>query len=239
MKSNEEIMNIISTGIIKRFCCFIFFVGLLTGVYAQKSEISINLELLTVVQSDYRPLALRKVKGDTIPVRMIFFFRVINHTNKPILFGSNTRHYYQKKWDNSKYGIIGEFLMINRTDTIALYTEHGALIPNNLQDSITYWATMECIQDSKKYPVFVPFFRYWGNSGKDWIAKLYNYLKESHFIYLPISSDYQRRLDKFEDKATLDSITYPREIIDIKKREPFSICISEEFKEDYYYFYPK
>ena len=98
---------------------------------------------------------------------------------------------------------------------------------------------MECIQDSKKYPVFVPFFRYWGNSGKDWIAKLYNYLKESHFIYLPISSDYQRRLDKFEDKATLDSITYPREIIEIKKREPFSICISEEFKEDYYYFYPK
>ena len=67
----------------------------------------------------------------------------------------------------------------------------------------------------------------------------YNYLKESHFIYLPISSDYQRRLDKFEDKATLDSITYPREIIEIKKREPFSICISEEFKEDYYYFYPK
>ena len=60
---------------------FHFFVGLLTGVYAQKSEISINLELLTVVQSDYRPLALRKVKGDTIPVRMIFFFRVINHTN--------------------------------------------------------------------------------------------------------------------------------------------------------------
>ncbi|MDE6821133.1 hypothetical protein [Bacteroides acidifaciens] len=237
MKSNKEIVSFISTGIIKRFCCFTFFIMLLMHTYAQKSEISIGLEILTVVQSDFRPLALHKVKGDTIPVRVSFEFFVMNHTDKPLLFGSNTRHYYKRNWDNSSYGEIGRFLMINGTDSIALYTDYGSLVLSTPKDTVAYWASIESVEDSKIHPVFVPFLRHWGNSGKDWIGKLYNYFKDSRFVYIPILSDYRRRLGEFEDKSIIESIVYPREVIEIKKREPFFICISDF--EGNYYFYPK
>lgn len=237
MKLDKEIMSFISIGINKRFCCLTFLILLLMDMHAQKSEISMGLEILSIVQSDFHPKSLRKVKGDTIPIKINFEFFVFNHTNKPLLFGSNTRHSYNKNWDNSNYGEIGQFLMINGTDTIALYTDYGALVPGTAKDTVAYWASIEGVEDSKKHPVFVPFLQHWGNSGKDWVKQLYNYLKNCHFVYRPILSDYQRRLDEFEDKSIIDSIVYPREIIEIKKSDPFIICICD-FGGDYYLYPP-
>lgn len=129
-----------------------------------------------------------------------------------------------------------DFLMINKSDTIALFTYYGSLIPNNRKDTIAYWATIEGVEDSEDHPVFRPFLHHWSSVGKDWVRQLYNYLKECRFVYVPIQADYQRRLDEFEDKSMIDSIVYPRDIIEIKKKDPFDIIISDS--EEEYYIYP-
>ena len=92
------------------------------------------------------------------------------------------------------------------------------------------------MEDSEDHPVFRPFLHHWSSVGKDWVRQLYNYLKECRFVYVPIQADYQRRLDEFEDKSMIDSIVYPRDIIEIKKKDPFDIIISDS--EEEYYIYP-
>lgn len=237
MKLDGENMNIISIAITKRIvCCICFYIFLLTDIYAQKNELSIELELVNISRSDFHPRSLKSIKNDTIPIRMTFEFLVYNKTNKLLLFGSNTQHYYRKKWDDSNYGEIGRFLMINKTDTIALFTYYGSLIPNNLRDTVAFWGSIEGVEDSRTHPVFIPFLSHWGNMGKEWINELYKYLKACRFVYVPIQADYQRRLDEFEDKSMIDSIVYPRDIIEIKKKDPFDIIISDS--EEEYYIYP-
>lgn len=237
MKLEIEDMNFTTIVIVKRIVyCLCFLMFFLMNTFAQKKELSIELELVNILRSDFHPRSLKKIKNDTIPIRMLFEFLVYNRTNKPLLFGSNTRHYYRKKWDNSNYGEIGRFLMINDLDTIALFTYYGSLIPNNRNDTVAFWGSIEGVEDSQTHPVFVPFLRHWGNLGKNWVKELYEYLKACHFIYVPIQADYQRRLDEFEDKSMIDSIVYPRDIIEIKKKEPFDIIISDSYEE--YYIYP-
>ena len=120
MKSDGENMNITSIVIIKRvigFTCVILL--LLTNVYAQENEISIDLELVSVWESEYQPSPQGLIKGDTLPEIINFEFIVYNHTDKALMFGSNSHLYYHPDWNNSEYGEIGRFLMINGADTIS------------------------------------------------------------------------------------------------------------------------
>ena len=81
MKSDGENMNITSIVIIKRvigFTCVILL--LLTNVYAQENEISIDLELVCVWESEYQPSPQGLIKGDTLPEIINFEFIVYNHT---------------------------------------------------------------------------------------------------------------------------------------------------------------
>ena len=83
MKSDGENMNITSIVIIKRvigFTCVILL--LLTNVYAQENEISIDLELVSVWESEYQPSPQGLIKGDTLPEIINFEFIVYNHTDK-------------------------------------------------------------------------------------------------------------------------------------------------------------
>ena len=112
MKSDGENMNITSIVIIKRvigFTCVILL--LLTNVYAQENEISIDLELVSVWESEYQPSPQGLIKGDTLPEIINFEFIVYNHTDKALMFGSNSHLYYHPDWNNSEYGEIGRFLM--------------------------------------------------------------------------------------------------------------------------------
>ena len=56
MKLDGENMNITSIVIIKRIIGFTYVIlFLLTDVYAQENEISIDLELVSVWESEYQP----------------------------------------------------------------------------------------------------------------------------------------------------------------------------------------
>ena len=237
MKSDGDNMNITSIVIIKRvigFTCVILL--LLTNVYAQENEISIDLELVSVWESEYQPSPQGLIKGDTLPEIINFEFIVYNHTDKALMFGSNSHLYYHPDWNNSEYGEIGRFLMINGADTISLYTKMSGLGANTLYDNEVIWGSIESFHDLETHPVFRPFFNRWNYVGKDRGKELYNYLKDCQFLYVPIPADYQRRLDKFEDKSMINQITYPRDTIQIKKKDPFEIIVSDS--EEEYYIYP-
>ncbi|MCS3198515.1 hypothetical protein [Bacteroides thetaiotaomicron] len=236
MKLKKGIIFITANVVNKRILCVFSIVLFIMSSHAQVKELSMELELLNVSRSNIHPSPQGGIIGDTVPVSLTFEFLMYNHTHKPVLFGSNTKHYYRPAWDSSDYGEIGRFLMINKSDTIALFTYYGSLIPNNRRDTIAYWATIEGVEDSEDYPVFRPFLHHWSSVGKDWVRQLYNYLKECRFVYVPIQADYQRRLDEFADKSMIDSIVYPRDIIEIKKKDPFDIIISDS--EEEYYIYP-
>ena len=218
MKLKKGIIFITANVVNKRILCVFSIILFIMSSHAQVKELSMELELLNVSRSNIHPSPQGGIIGDTVPVSLTFEFLMYNHTHKPVLFGSNTKHYYRPAWDSSDYGEIGRFLMINKSDTIA------------------YWATIEGVEDSEDHPVFRPFLHHWSSVGKDWVRQLYNYLKECRFVYVPIQADYQRRLDEFEDKSMIDSIVYPRDIIEIKKKDPFDIIISDS--EEEYYIYP-
>ena len=127
--------------------------------------------------------------------------------------------------------------MINGADTISLYTKMSGLGANTLYDNEVIWGSIESFHDLETHPVFRPFFNRWNYvRERSRQRAFYNYLKDCQFLYVPIPADYQRRLDKFEDKSMINQITYPRDTIQIKKKNPFEIIVSDS--EEEYYIYP-
>lgn len=239
MKLDGENMNITSIVIIKRIIGFTYVIlFLLTDVYAQENEISIDLELVSVWESEYQPSPQGLIKGDTLPEIINFEFIVYNHTDKALMFSSNSHLYYHPDWNNSEYGEIGRFLMINGVDTISLYTKMSGFGANTLYDNEVIWGSIESFHDLETHPVFRPFLNRWNYVGRNRGKELYNYLKDCQFIYVPIQSDYQRRLDEFEDNSMINQITYPRDTIKIKKKDPFEIIVNFGDSEEEYYIYP-
>ena len=67
---------------------------------------------------------------------------------------------------------------------------------------------------------------------------VYNYLKSSRFVYVPILADYQRALNKINNKSIIDCIIYPRNTLEVKKKEPFSVFVGYSEEKDHDYIYP-
>lgn len=202
------------------------------SLFAQKNDISIDLELVSI---NVKSLNLDSLELGKTLCRISFEFIVYNNTQKNMLFGSNTRNCYRNKWSNTQYGTIGSFVMVNNEDTITLYTDYGALVPRPHNSSFTCWGTIEDIVGSKTHSAFVQFLKKWDNNEGN-IAKIYSYLNNSHFVYIPIDSDYKRRINDFQDQSILDNTVYPRTAIEIRKQYPFKILISDS--QDNYYVFP-
>ncbi len=239
MKSKQENITIISIVIVRRFICFfgIAIIFVLNG-YAQINELSIELEIVSISKGDYHPSPQELVKGDTFPKRIDFEFIVYNNSNKMLMIGSNTRCYYHFDGKDTNCEEIGRFLMINGMDTIPLYTDRYYLHPNPHSGVKAIWGIIESSKDSKTCPIFTPFLRRWTNVGNDNIKELYNYLKFSRFVYVPILADYQRALNKINNKSIIDCIIYPRNTLEVKKKEPFSVFVGYSEEKDHDYIYP-
>ena len=245
MKLDGENINIISIVIVKRLICFFSMaMAFVVNGYAQRyihpiNELSIELEIVSVSKGDYPPSPQGVLKGDTLPERIDFEFIVYNNSNKILIIGSNTRCYYYPK-SYADYGQIGRFLMINGVDTIPLYTDMYYLHPNPHRSTTAIWGIIESSYFSH-YPIFSSFMNRWADMakrGENCIKGIYDYLKASRFVYVPIQADYQRRLDKFEDKSLIDCIIYPRKAIEVKKVEPFIIAVGYSEEHDCEYIYP-
>lgn len=201
------------------------------NLFAQKNDISIDLEIVSI---NVKSLNLDSIGTEKSICQIAFEFIVYNNTKKSMLFGSNTKIYYQNKLNNSKYGTIGSFVMINNKDTITLYTDYGALVPRPYNLSFTCWGSIEDIACSETHSAFVQFIEKWNNIDGN-ISKIYNYLNNCHFAYIPIDSDYKHRITDFKDQSILNNIVYPRATIKIRKQFPFKIIISD-FQNNYYVF---
>lgn len=239
MRSDKEKIAITRIVIIKRLICLcsIAILFALKG-YAQKNELSIELEIVSVSKGDYRPSPQGLIDCDTFPKRIDFEFIVYNSSNKILMIGSNTRFYYDSEGNGTGYGEIGRFLMINRTDTIPLYTDRYHLVLDPHSSTRAIWGIIERSKDSKICPVFAPFLNRWTDKGKNCIKELYEYLNASRFVYIPILADYQRRLDEIKDKSLIDCIIYPCNAVEVKKKEPFFFIVGYSEENDYDYIYP-
>lgn len=246
----EEIILIVTKKLnVKRLICSscMAIIFIVNG-YAQEdafqiNELLIELEIISISEDDYHPDSPLLLKGDTFPTQIKFEFIVYNNSNKILMIGSNTRYHFKPYTIDSDidYREIGRFLMIHGVDTIPLYTDQPYLYPDPYYSSTAIWATIESIYDSKEHPIFTSFLNRWADMakrGENYIQGLYDYLKASRFVYVPIQADYQKRLDKFKDKSLVDCIIYPRKAIEVKKREPFFIIVGYSEEKDFYVYPP-
>lgn len=249
MKLEKTILNIIKELSVKRLICSsCMAIIIVVNGYAQVeafqiNELLIELEIVSVSEDDYHPDSHLLLRGDTFPTQIKFEFIVYNNSNKILMIGSNTRYHFKPSTieNDNGYGEIGRFLMVHGVDTIPLYTDQSYLDPNPSSSSTAIWATIEDIYDSKEHPIFTSFLNRWADMakrGENYIQGLYDYLKASRFVYVPIQADYQKRLDKFKNKSLVDCIIYPRKAIEVKKREPFFIIVGYSDEKDFYVYPP-
>lgn len=239
MKLGKENMTIASIVIVKRLICiFCMTMIFLFNGYAQINELSIELEIVSVSKGDYRPSSQELIEGDTFPKRIVFEFIVYNNSNKILMIGSNTRYSYEPNEQETSYGEIGRFLMINGVDTIPLYTDAYYLYPSLHYSTRAIWGIIESSKDSKTHSVFTSFLNRWAGMDKCSIKGLYDYLKASRFVYVPILADYQKRLDEIRNKSIINSIIYPLNAIEVKKKRPFVIIVGFSEESEYDYIYP-
>lgn len=215
MKLERDSFYIIVNVIAKRLICFFsMVVAFVVNGYAQRyfhpiNELSIELEIVSISKGDYPPSSQGLLRGDTLPEKINFEFIVYNNSNKILMIGSNTCCYYDPESD-ADYGQIGRFLMINGVDTIPLYTDRYYLHPDPHTGVTVIWGIIESSYFSH-FPIFSSFMNRWADMakrGENCIKGIYDYLKASRFVCVPIQADYQRRLDKFEDKSLIDCIIH-------------------------------
>lgn len=196
------------------------------NAYGQKDYVSITAEIISVERSTVRKPKCEKIPPqDTIPRRINIEFIVKNETRKKVLFGSNTKNYYRNEeylyYSDSNYGVIGRFLMINRCDTIVLFTDRFNFydLDTDEHKEIAIWGTVDYFEKDSTFNDLLCRFAQFGENYKE---KIYSYLKECKFIYVPVISDYERKLAEMDDKEK-EEVTFPQKTISVKKKNPFLV----------------
>lgn len=211
-----------------------------SDIYCQENNFSIDLELVFIEISDFHPKCETAGESDSIPVLINFEFFVNNQISKQYLFGTNTRYYYldmeRYYYKEGNDGIIGRFLLINGNDTIPLYTYIDYLVPNSPKCKTVIWGSINFVEDLKKHPIFAPFLCRFSGSERG-IKILYDYLDKCELIYVPVVSDYERKLRILKDEAKIE-LDYPKSPIKVNKRKPFEIHIFKNEDNDDYVIYP-
>ncbi len=212
----------------------IFFVLLIfaTRTYAQNSKISIYPEFISICIGKVEKINSCNsiISGDSIPISINFILNIDNLSNKKYMsFGTNSYNRY--------YGIISEiglndtpkemgyFILINDKDTITLFSQHKTLLP--IKDrSFQIVCSIEDVYSFNQTPQIKSFFCKLLARPKEYKSFLYNYIKESNILYIPILKDYQNTLnEKYSDKK--DCTVYPDTIINVDFIKPLSLIISD------------
>ncbi len=204
----------------------IFVLSTNINIYAQRGDITIRLEFALFFES-FSYTSCGDVSGqDTVPDALNFPFLIENHTKKKMLFGSNTHNYYRNSeslyYKDSNYGVIGRFLMINGSDTIPLFTDQYNIKPW-CSDEIMIWGQIPySLNDNRTY-IFNDLlcrFAHFKNNHKE---RIYNYLNEARFVYIPIISDYELRMSECENDSIRSTFIYPMTPIEVTKKDPFTV----------------
>lgn len=194
---------------------------------AQESEFKMDIDFVSVV-SGYRTHPMSLLPCDTLgdaykPLVMTFLMSIENNSNKDYwLFGSNTKGHFWN--DNSLFirdGVMGRFYLVNSSDSILLYSYESSTIANvdkNLQygASVNY---METLNDEEFGFFLCEFINRDDFAGK---CQIFNYLKESKIVYVPIVEDYERIIRQ-KYLSISNNITYPNHPIEAKMFSPFYV----------------
>lgn len=213
-----------------------------TNIFAQSEDITIRLEFASVSEYFFNSLCKGISVKDTIPHKLSFPFLIENHSNKKMLFGSNTRNYYRKSeslyYKDYNYGVIGRFLMINGTDTIPLFTDKYNIKPGFKED-IQIWGEVFLGLKNKRMSIFNDLLCRFAHFKVNQKERIYNYLNEARFVYVPVISDYELRMSECENDSIRNMFIYPQKPIEVIKNDPFTVFFIWNDDQENVETYPK
>lgn len=247
----EDIMNFIKKvkGVkLSNNKCYLLFPVLVwfTGInaFAQHGGISIKLEFASVTRSLNRHNPYKGVADkDTVPYLISFAFFVQNHTDKKLLFGTNTKGYYWKYekyyYKDYNYGVIGRFFMINGEDVIPLFTDYYNIVPFPDGEEPMLWGGIEYRSSYKRTSVFRDFLCRFSRPGTNTKEYIYEYLRQARIIYVPVVSDYERWFNMPRNELKKNEVVYPQDTIEVYKNDPFQIFFLWSDDQEFYEIYPR
>lgn len=216
-----------------------------TGIntLAQNEDLSIKLEFASVTRELNRWNTCTDVlPKDTVLSMMSFEFIIQNHTDRRLLFGSNTKGYYwnyeKYYYEDFNYGVIGRFFMINGEDVIPLFTDYHNIVPFLEGEEAVFWGGIEYCSLHKRTSVFRDILCRFSRPGTNTKEYIYEYLRQARIIYVPVISDYKRWFNIPQNKLKKNEVVYPQDTIEVYKNDPFRILFLWNDDQEFYEMYP-
>jgi len=214
----------------------IFFFILCFSNYSlsQQCQIDISVELVSVYfNEEYNP------DSTCMPKSINFEFTVSNQSSKELLFGSHTIHYYRDQehfYYQNNDGRLGDFIMINDTDSILLFTREGSVVSIPAGEEIVCWGTIDDMESLNQYNILKASLQKKDLKEKDCRKAIYEYIKKSNLIYIPYIKDYKYAIKNHKTlKNKKHQVVYPKHQIKIKPMKPLKIIFfTDENTYDYY-----
>lgn len=197
------------------------------SIMAQHDSINIYIELISVATSDFHKLDCQN-EGGFLPIGIYVEFVVENNSEKELFFMANTAGYYQEK-ESEEYRVGGQFVMINKQDTILLFTSCNTFIPRKEKEFIC-WGAIGYTEDVGIHPAFNSFLCQFSSNLFDGKKALFEYIKNSTFQYIPIIKDYKINLKNGILES--DSVIFPQRTITVRQMNPLKLILSNLDVED-------
>ncbi len=201
-------------------------------------EIKIQIGVITMcVVNDIEINCDKFAEG---PQSINFYFDIITRSGKNGILGSNT-YYHFLDLDSLYYteddsGIMGRFVMVNRNDTLVLCSRGISIIR---EDTCQIIANIDLMLSSNRNSAFKDLFGKALKSPDGYKQYLYDYIKKSRFLYIPIVSDYKRQIGILKDRSK-EELVYPQFPIEINKMKPLKIgIIRNEDETDLEFYSPE
>lgn len=201
---------------------------------AQENDLTIEIDIISIASGYYR-LPCDTLGTQYNPLAITFFYTITNNSDKPMfILGSDTEGYYRNCDIFTKDGTIGKFYLINNQDSIFLFSRGYHRSPvwdKPVQHSIEISAL------DYNHPTMIDFLCKFVRPDESVARKaIFDYLKTSRLVYVPIIEDYEKVLSKYYPDRR-DDIAYPKHPIEIPFPNPFVILfgILDEGDSEAYY----
>lgn len=149
---------------------------------------------------------------------------------KKYLFDSNTLQCFRTKRIFKDEPVMGCFYLVNGQDSLLLFSRSTGVSGPIEGKSVPVWINF---RESSSFRRFLK--RFSSNDEQKSKRELFDYLKKSKLIYVPIQNDYEQVIR--EARVEKESIIYPTQTIDAKMPYPFTIVYSVMYDDDNLDFY--
>lgn len=194
---------------------------------SQEIGLTIDANILTVISMDESDEYLSKKKRRMKifqPAIITFGCYLSNHSDKRYLFDSNTVQCFRNGKVYKDELVMGHFYLVNKQDSLLLFSRSTGMSGGPEGKSVPVWANC---YESLSFRKFLN--RFSSNDEQKSKKELFDYLRKSILVYVPIQKDYEQVIKN--SRIEKDSIIYPTEPIVVKMPDPFRIDYSVMYNE--------